>query len=305
MASRANGGAGLHCTSCHVFEDHKVAGRGVDLRATDLDRKVACMNCHTAAPHGNRNLDKHTARVDCTACHIPAFARITSTDMNRDFSVPADINTTNRLYEAHIDRQANVVPEYRFWNGLSRFYNYGDAADPPAGQRVLMAGPEGTIADSGAKIYPFKHHTAVQARDAATKVLIPLKMGILFQTGDIDRAIRQGATEAGIALLGGYDFVPTERFMGIFHEVAPEEAALNCTACHDGGALNSGRMNFALLGYTPLPNRDPSLGSCSTGCHSNKADEWDPAEFFTKLHQKHVTDKRLDCSNCHTFRRAN
>ena len=142
------------------------------------------------------------------------------------------------------------------------------------------------------------------ARDVATKVIIPLKMGILFQTGDIDRAIRQGATEVGIALLGGYDFVPVERYMGIFHEVAPRESALTCTTCHDGGALDSSRMKFAQLGYTPLPNRNPVLGTCSTGCHSNKAGEWGPAEFFAKLHQKHVTDKRLDCSTCHTFPRA-
>ena len=89
----------------------------------------------------------------------------------------------------------------------------------------------------------------------------------------------------------GYAFAETERYMGVYHEVAPKEQALGCSSCHGGT-----RMDFAALGYTPRATRN-GRPLCSS-CHEAKT------ASFTKLHQKHVTDKRLDCSSCHTFSKA-
>ena len=86
----------------------------------------------------------------------------------------------------------------------------------------------------------------------------------------------------------GYEFAETERFMGLYHEVAPASQALTCSSCHGGN-----RLNFAALGYTPRATRN-GKPLCAS-CHGAKSGN------FTFIHEKHVTDKRLDCSNCHTF----
>lgn len=298
MADSTLGGAGLNCHDCHITERHRVAGRGVDLRPTDLDVELRCTNCHASQPHGSDRLNRHTIRLDCSVCHIPEFAKITSTDMVRDYSKPPEIFEANRLYEPYIERAANVVPAYRFWNGMSVFYQFGAPFEPNENGRVLMAGPVGDITDPSAKIYPFKHHLAVLPYDVETKRLLPLKMGILFQTGDVDAAIRQGALEAGWTLNSGYGFTSAERFMGIFHEVSPEDDALTCNDCHG----NAQRMDFAALGYTPVPARNPSsANNCASGCHGNKPDEWPPSEFFARLHDEHVSEENISCNECHNY----
>jgi hypothetical protein len=77
--------------------------------------------------------------------------------------------------------------------------------------------------------------------------------------------------------------------MGVYHEVAPASQALSCSSCHGGT-----RLNFAELGYKPNATRN-GRPLCSS-CHEAKS-----GLSFTNLHQKHVTDKKLDCINCHTF----
>ncbi len=294
MASTAIGGAGLVCTDCHIVQDHRIAGRGSDMRATDLDVSVRCTNCHEPTLHEAYNIDIHIERVDCTVCHIPVFAKIRSTDMFRDFRF-AEVEPTRRLYEPLIIREANVIPEYLFWNGFSTFYEYATPAIPGESGRVLMSGPVGDISDPTAKLFAFKHHQAMQPYDLDTNYIIPVRAGILFQTGNIDQAIRAGATAVGWPLNSGYDFVPTERYMGIFHEVSPADQALACSDCHFGGV----RMDFDALGYTPKTERDGEPLCAS--CHEDKSDEWSPGELFQKVHDKHVKDKRIECSECHTF----
>jgi hypothetical protein len=317
MASRDNGGAGLICQDCHVTEGHRFAGRGVDLRPTDLNMEVRCTNCHPIKPHNQDKLNDHTGRLDCATCHIPVFAKITSTDMVRDYSRLPQISQDRQLYEPHIERRDNVVPEYRFWNGSSTIYEFGAAFERSESGRVLMAGPRGDITDSSAKIYPFKHHLAVQPYDVDTNKLLPLKLDILFQTGDVDGAIEAGAEAVGWPLNNGYDFVETERFMGLFHEVSPAADALSCDRCHG----ENGRMDFDALGYTPLPERNPeTAGNCASGCHSDLSRSWPPWDWFPRddddddggnpppppdsfvsLHNRHVDLEGIECSICHSY----
>ena len=113
-------------------------------------------------------IDKHTARVNCTVCHIPIFAKVAATDMNRDWSKPGDLVAATRLYEPHHEKGNNVVPEYRFFNGTSYFYQFGDAAVAGANGRVVMSAPQGDIGDAGAKIHAFKRHLATQPVDSVT-----------------------------------------------------------------------------------------------------------------------------------------
>lgn len=290
MTPRAAGGAGLTCLSCHVTAGHRIAGRGTDLRERDLPDRVACTNCHARTPHDDTTLNNHTARVSCSVCHIPEFAKVAATDMHRDYAAPADVVAATRLYEPHMLMASHVTPVYRFFNGTSAFYEFGAAAVPEASGRIVMSQPLGSIADRGAQIVALKHHTARQPVDPVTRRLLPLKIGIFFETGDIGRAVQAGVAEVGWPD-NGFEFVETERFLGIYHEVAPKDAALRCSACHGGR-----RMDFASLGYTPLSTRN-GKPLCAS-CHSAKT-----ADFY-KIHEKHVTRKHYDCSTCHTFSKA-
>lgn len=295
MASTEVGGAGMTCTDCHITENHRIAGRGSDLRPNESDIRVSCVNCHSPAPHSESNLDRHTKRVDCSVCHIPAFARSTPTDMDRHWESPGELHIERGLYEPARDMRSNVVPEYRFFNGKSRFYNFGEPAvpDPETGW-ILMSGPAGDVTDSASKIHAFKLHKATQPMDLTTDRLLPLKIGIFFSTGDVQAAIEAGAESVGWGY-NGHRWADTERYMGIFHEVAPKEQALECSDCHENG----NRMDFAALGYTPRQYRggDPLCASC----HEDESDEWSGTEYFYQVHNKHVKDKKLDCSNCHIF----
>jgi hypothetical protein len=297
MASQANGGAGLQCLDCHVTANHRIAGRGSDLRPRELADPVNCSMCHSDTPHDRGEIDKHTARVNCTVCHIPTFAKVAATDMNRDWSAPGDLLTTSGLYEPHHVKGTNVVPEYRFFNGTSYFYQFGDPAEAGVNGRVVMSAPLGDIGDAGAKIHAFKRHLATQPVDSVSGALLPLKIGKFFMTGDIQEAVELGATLVNGAY-NGHEFADTERYMGLFHEVAPSEQALNCNSCHNGGS----RLDFAALGYMPKTTRN-NRPLC-TSCHKDESGEWSQGEFFTKVHSKHVSDKNYDCSQCHTFSAA-
>ena len=104
MASARNGGAGLSCLDCHAAEAHKIAGRGSDLRPRELADEVNCTRCHSNRPHHEDDIDKHTARVNCTVCHIPTFAKVAATDMFRDWSKPGDLVPERGLYEPIISK---------------------------------------------------------------------------------------------------------------------------------------------------------------------------------------------------------
>ena len=298
LASAENGGAGLGCVDCHQTSAHRIAGRGSDLRPLDSPTPVNCQNCHTSTPHNDTDLDRHTARVNCTVCHIPLFSKTIPTDMNRDYSQPGDLVGATGLYEPHITKQAQVIPEYAFFNGTSTFYVFGSEAVPGANGRISMSAPVGSVTDPTSKIYAFKRHTGAQPIDPVTRRLYPLKIGLFFASNDLDSAVRSGAEAVGWAY-NGYEFAQTERYMGLFHEVRPHEYALNCADCHNGGS----RLNFAALGYTPKTTHSNGRPLCSA-CHEDESDEWSASVLFDRVHARHVDRQRLDCSECHIFNAA-
>jgi hypothetical protein len=297
LASKQNGGAGLNCVDCHTAIDHRIAGRGTDLRPLDSLEEVSCEKCHGSTPHDSSRLNRHVGRVNCTVCHIPTFAKVAPTDMDRDWRQPGELNEGSGLYEPFNTKMDHVIPEYRFFNGTSYFYQFGDMAIPEENGFITMSAPLGSVTDSGAKIHAFKHHLGNQPIDPIERRLMPLKIGLFFQSGVIDQAVQKGAEAVGWNYQG-HEFARTERFMGLFHEVAPSGEAVSCTQCHNNG----GRMDFNALGYTPKQTRN-GRPLCAS-CHEDKSDEWNSSERFTKIHRKHVDDKRYDCSACHNFSKA-
>ncbi len=285
----SSSGQGFNCTECHKVRQHKIAGRGNDLRATDLlSPKVTCTMCHNAQPHGDADLDRHTARVNCTVCHIPTFARGLPTDIFRDFS-KVEVDPVKGLYEPVRTLGADAVPVYRFFNGHSYFYPFGTPLSLGAGNTMLLAGPIGDINDPGAKIHAFKFHGANMPYDVAGMRLLPVKAKILWQTGDIDLSVRTAASNLGWPLTNGYAYVKTDRYMALYHSIPPKSNALQCAECHNGGS----RIDFDALGYTPKVTVN-GVPLCSS-CHGSES------ASFDRTHSIHVDKEGFECSRCHNF----
>ena len=277
-------GNGMSCVDCHLTDDHRIAGRGVDLRIDEGVTMRPCTDCHTPAADHEPAILSHLDKVACQTCHIPEFARSVSTDMLRDYRA-AEVNAKG-LYEPVITRGSNVIPAYAFWNGGSGFYNFGEPA--VAGQ--ALAWPLGNIMDG--LLYPFKLHTAILPQDPVSGAILPVKSKILFETGNMDLAILTGAAEAGFTLTEGYTFTQTTRWMGIFHEMPPADQALDCVACHE----STSRIDFSALGYDPKLTRDNQPLCIS--CHERE----DQPDFYA-LHANHVQEQQVACSECHEFTR--
>ncbi len=240
----------MTCIQCHKFKDHKVLGNGTQLAGQDRPGESnRCENCHKGDLHRDYTLNRHAKTVYCTVCHIPSFAKYQATDMHRDWSKKEYIPEKDK-YEPEIEFKKNVRPVYAWWNGKGRLTLLDEPVQVKDG-KVLIYEPQGSINDPNSKIYAFKLHRAKLPVDMETRKLIPIKVGIVFKKGNTDAAIRKGA----MAFFGKknikYEFIETERYMGIFHEVAPKEKALRCVDCHMGGD----RLDWKALGYEGDPIR--------------------------------------------------
>ena len=277
-------GSGMVCVDCHTTVEHRIAGQGVDMRIDEGTPMRRCNDCHNVMKIHPRAIKRHLDAVACQSCHIPTYARFVSTDMVRDYR-EAEVNAKG-LYEPVITRASNVTPVYAFWNGDSEFYQFR----APAVVDQATARPLGDINDG--MLYPFRLHLTVMPQDPVSLALLPVKSGILFQTGNLDLSILTGAAQAGFTLTQGYTYTDTYRWMGIYHEMPSADQALQCTDCHDAG----GRVDFSALGYDPKTERNNK--PLCVSCHERRE-----ALDFYALHNQHATGKRLDCLECHYFSR--
>ncbi|NTW21916.1 hypothetical protein HGA34_00030 [Candidatus Falkowbacteria bacterium] len=294
-------GAKLLCTSCHTSKNHKIAGVGADLPSADSSVKVNCSTsaCHvTASLHAaNTRMNDHAKRIACQTCHIPFVAATDATDMNRRYDMPAEYNSTTALYDPWMDKQMNIKPVYRFFDGKVNLYQFGDPITTDANGIFTMVAPTATIASAGAKITPFRLHQTTVTKDASNRML-PMKMGLLFSAGDISSAVLNGVSGVGWTY-SGYTYQLAQQFMAVDHGVVPKAQALTCNDCHYGAT----RIDFKALGYTlnAAYNGKPLCASC----HSDKSNTWAVGkERFDNVHSRHVTSQRLNCNVCHPFSKA-
>jgi mono/diheme cytochrome c family protein len=293
-------GANLHCQQCHITEGHRVAGRGSDLRPTDLAVPVECTNCHAdkAQSEGHEGywINNHVARVACQTCHIPLYgkdagdsAASEATETHRTW---LDTHTTTPPIHPASHKANNLLPEYRFWNHTNRNYLLGEVAEiDPATGRYPTSRPIGGIDDPASKMYPFKYKSAEQPLASRTRQLIALDTSVFFATGDADAAARQGLANMGLSPSEAVAWIETDTFQALNHEVSPASSALDCSSCHGSTA----RMDLqGELGYQLKADQR----TVCTQCHGNES-----YDSFTWVHDKHVKDKRYDCSWCHEFSR--
>ncbi len=284
-------GQDFACQECHRTEKHRMAGRGVDMRALDSTRPLDCETCHTQLPHRSTNtaytdLNRHTDKVNCTVCHVTTFAKSIATDMHRNWS-KMELDTAKQLYDPEMIKVVNVMPEYFWFNGFTHFYRFKDPVSPDSRGIQKLVWPDGGFVDSStrfSKLQAFKVHEGMQPIENTTRQLLPLRNKIAFETANVDLAISEGAKAYGMTY-SSHSFFPTEQFMGIYHGVGPKNTALSCST---GNCHGSGRINFAALGYQ---RRGTTAQLCDV-CHSAKS-----AMTFKDVHSKHRGKK--NCAACH------
>lgn len=297
-------GANLTCQQCHTTKNHRIAGRGSDLRQTDLDVKVNCSTstCHTnkrtSSGHTTADVNYHVNRVACQTCHIKTYARnaadttvTESTEVYRNWTIP-EWNVPLNRWEPLITRGGDLKPVYSFWNGTSWNYSLHEIAwfDGTTGAYPTSR-PEGSINGSGSVLYPFKYKKALQPFADSQGVLIALDTSVYFSSGNYDNAVKAGLANMGHPSTTLYQNVDTDTYQLITHEVMPKGNALTCTQCHTSNAT---QMNLKGLGYAL---KGTQSATC-TQCHEQKS-----LPVYTSLHSKHVKDKKYDCSWCHSFSR--
>lgn len=296
--------ANLSCQQCHITREHKMAGRGSDLRPTDLDVVMRCSQCHNNGhgvwQHNNRDIDNHLARVSCQACHIPTYAKNASdtsaderTEIHRDWLTPHP--TASGAIHPMVTMAGNLVPKYAWWNGLSSSYLLFDQAliDPQTG-KIPTSRPHGAVDEPQSKLFPFKYKTALQPLATVKNQLIALDTSVYFSTGDADAAVRSGLNNMNYAADTAYDWVETDTMQLISHEISPAARALRCNDCHN----NTTRMDLVnSLGYGLKGTRQ----QVCTQCHDIEDGEDEPEYLW--IHEEHVKDEGYDCSWCHGFSR--
>ncbi|MES9833648.1 MAG: hypothetical protein ABW139_15535 [Candidatus Thiodiazotropha sp. DIVDIV] len=303
------GGENLTCSDCHDAGGHRVQGRGLDLRPNDVADHFTCESCHDQ-PHGdysNRaggSRDKHASRVACQTCHIPTYAKGMPTETNRDWEDPhySDAACNGRGgWLPREDKASNLTPTYQWFDGTSQVYVLGEnLADYPlttledGSEAITLGLPNGWVDMQNAKIYPMKEHTSKSAVHDATNSLIAHSTFEFFRTGSFDSAVQSALEQTG-RTGDNYTVKQVHTFQTLNHGVEDSSAALECGSCHaslSGGPL---RMDLANdLGY----GLKGSESEVCTQCHENKG-----GMSFSKMHEKHVREKGVDCSTCHNFTR--
>ena len=288
LASKANGGAGFTCATCHQADGHQIAGSRISMTASDphgpmlrgdtvhAGRNAAtCQSCHGDKPHQQpllsmQLLNNHTNKLACQSCHIPAFARGgIATKMAWDWSTAGKKNAAGKPFETkdehgHVIYSSkkgdfklaeNVVPDYVWFNGKVNYTTQDDKIDPT--ELVKINEFLGSADEAGARIWPVKRFTGKQPYDKVHQQLLvphtatPDDTALWFNY-DWPKALKAGAEATGQPFSGEFDFVKTEMLWPTTHMVAPAKDAVACASCHAGAAQSR-------LGDLPgvyLPGRD-------------------------------------------------
>jgi hypothetical protein len=318
----SSAGADLVCADCHAAGGHRVVGRGVDLRPNDVPERLQCSDCHGQRPHDDyssgdgRSRDTHAERVACQTCHIPTFAKVVATEVARDWEDPhfsAAACNGRGGWLPREDKASDLVPTYQWFDGTSEvYYLTEDLTNVPrialSGQEAASLGlpsgsdayvlgmPNGSVAGAGAKLTPMKEHLGKVARHQATNTLVAHSTYEFFRTGDFGHAVEQGMAQTpGMTATDAYEIVGVHTYQSINHGVEPEDNALECGACH--ASLSGGPLRMDLTGALGYELKGPESQVCRQ-CHEDEEDM-----NFLELHDKHVKDKRRDCSTCHNFSR--
>ena len=279
-------GADYECVECHQVDkdgEGNVLSHGIGgmpYHSVDEGVMKQCEDCHGDRfnIHAGSTVEIAVNSHDtlaCQVCHIPTFARKTSTkvewyweDAGQDIApIPVDPATGRATYDKKKGTFVwanNVRPTLRFFNGKYTKFLIG-VNDQYTSLPAILAEPVGDYTDPNAMIYPFKKMIGNQPADAGvgnTTILVPHLFGTAggpnpyWGKFDWNLALEDGATAAGQTYSGAYEFVPTEMYLSVNHEVAPKEMAYGmdgrCGDCHFGTQIDWGALGWS---------GDPALGN--------------------------------------------
>lgn len=288
LASKAQGGAGFTCATCHQADGHQIAGSRIQMTAADPHGPVlrgdsvhagrnaaTCQSCHGDKPHKEsllkvELLNNHTNKLACQSCHIPSYARGgVATKMAWDWSTAGRLTPDGQPIQkkdehGHVVYDSrkgdfvlghNVVPELVWFNGKVTYTTQGDKIDPSSVVRINTF--HGQPGEADARIWPVKRFTGKQPYDKVHRQLLvphtatPDDSAFWFNF-DWSKALQAGAAATGQPYSGQHDFVRTEMLWPITHMVAPKAQAVSCVQCHQPPA---GSRLVSLPGVY-LPARD-------------------------------------------------
>jgi len=287
----AQDGANLSCADCHSALNHKISGRGIDLRQTEAPVPT-CNACHGDTPHSSSTINRHAqGQISCQTCHNRKFAKGGATEMSRDWQYPVwneAFCSGQGGFVGHEVKETDVTPEYVWFDGTSYVYNVGETIEADERGVYPMAKAHGSPFDGKAKIFPIKRHATIMPLHESGKMVPPVIMW-MFMTGDFDIAVQKGMEEQGMT--GNYSIVEADAEMLITHGVDPKQNAPSCAECHNGSGTTpdgAGMLPLAELGYHTFP---AAVKNCNL-CHEQKSMNWE------SMHSKH-RNYNLSCTSCH------
>ncbi|MBN1548841.1 MAG: tetrathionate reductase family octaheme c-type cytochrome [Syntrophaceae bacterium] len=254
------------CQDCHQAKDHFLKGEAASVTISHVaSSHIDCSDCHKGKVHKNFLVNKHTEKVACQSCHIPAFAKDRPTKVWWDWSTagrnvePKDVpkdqygqKTYDRM-KGDFRWEKNVIPTYLWFNGTFDRYLAGNKIDPS--KTVRLSSPVGSRNDPRSRIYPFKRMTGKQPYDsvnntiAFVQVFGPPDSNAYWAKYDWNAAIASGMKAAGLPYSGKYGFVETCMAWPVHHMVVSKNNSLKCDDCHS----EKGRLNWKALGYKGDP----------------------------------------------------
>ena len=294
------GGANLTCQACHQTQDHKMLGRGIDLRVNDRPEMLTCdsLDCHTSTPHTSKRLNSHTARVACQTCHISTYAKLAPTEIHRDWLDPhwvQGVYSGQGGYKPREHTASDLTPTYGWYNGQSHVYKLGQVPTLREDGTYEIAAPLGDVRSEGSKIYPMKEHTSVLGMHDETGQMIPYSTTKFFFTGRFEDAIADGLAERN--LTGDWSIVTGHTYQSLNHGVEPRESALQCDQCHESLSSSPVRMDLkGKLGFAYKTH----YWTCQQ-CHPEISDP--SSSSFLEIHTVHVRNEKIQCNLCHKFSR--
>ena len=275
-------GGDLECVACHQVKrdaDGNMLSHGIGgmpYHSVDEGEMKQCDDCHGELNniHTGTSVElvfqaNRHQRLACQVCHIPTFARNTSTKVEwywetagQDIDpIPVDPATNRPTYDkkkGDFVWANNVRPELRYFNGKYTKMLVG-ANDTYVDEPVVLAEPLGDYTDPDAMIYPFKKMIGNQVADVVNKrIMVPHLFGgaggpnAYWGNYDWNLALQDAANVTGQPYSGAYEFVETEMYLSVNHEVAPADQALGidnqCDDCHF-----SGEIDWSALGWSDDP----------------------------------------------------
>ena len=247
------GGYDFQCSECHRTRNHKIAGRSSS--APVVEGSFSCESCHTNTPHHGdallaHHLNKHSNNIACTTCHAPVYAKCKPTKVFWDWSKAGDKKRQPKKdkhgmpdydpKKGEFVWKESAKPTYAWYGGFMKRVFLGDRLDWTQGE-ISIAEPVGSINDPNSKISPFKIMQGVQAADAEHKYLLVPHLfprnkedkTAYWKHYDWQKSFADGMKAAGMKYSGKYEWITTNMYWGVEHEVMPAESALSCVQCHD------------------------------------------------------------------------